>query len=188
MKGLKLPDEIESKDEKSQMYLENNFNKIRNNFPNIDDTYQRFFKHTADNEKNSIDYNMLSSKVKGINFFCLLEPGAEETSKKDKSFLEGPSKVCNLKKAFAISKGGINDTEKADDDLVLSINKTIDDVFYKKANNGLSEKDKNIFQEARKLFNLMVKIYKKLIFEIENLRPEETIAGKLNLRKQRAEE
>ena len=32
MKGLKLPDEIESKDEKSQMYLENNLNKIKNNF------------------------------------------------------------------------------------------------------------------------------------------------------------
>ena len=32
MKGLKLPVEIESKDEKSQMYLENNLNKIKNNF------------------------------------------------------------------------------------------------------------------------------------------------------------
>ena len=52
--------------------------------------------------------------------------------------------------------------------------------FIKKANNGLSEKDKNIFQEARKLFNLRVEIYKKLIFEIENLRPEETIAEKVN--------
>ena len=35
MKGLKLPSEIESKDEKSQTYLENNLNKIENNFPNI---------------------------------------------------------------------------------------------------------------------------------------------------------
>ena len=35
MKGLKLPDEIESNDEKSQIYLENNLNKIKNNFPNI---------------------------------------------------------------------------------------------------------------------------------------------------------
>ena len=33
MKGLKLPGEIESKGEKSQMYLENNLNKIKNNFP-----------------------------------------------------------------------------------------------------------------------------------------------------------
>ena len=32
MKGLKLPVEIESKYEKSQMYLENNLNKIKNNF------------------------------------------------------------------------------------------------------------------------------------------------------------
>ena len=32
MKGLKLPVEIESKDEKFQMYLENNLNKIKNNF------------------------------------------------------------------------------------------------------------------------------------------------------------
>ena len=37
MKGLKLPGEIESKDEESQMYLENNLNKIKNNFPNIYD-------------------------------------------------------------------------------------------------------------------------------------------------------
>ena len=35
MKCLKLPGEIESKDEKSQTYLENNLNKIENNFPNI---------------------------------------------------------------------------------------------------------------------------------------------------------
>ena len=32
MKGLKLPDEIEIKDEKSQIYLENNLNKIKNIF------------------------------------------------------------------------------------------------------------------------------------------------------------
>ena len=42
MKGLKLPGEIESKDEKSQMYLKNNLNKIRNNFPKIYNKYQRF--------------------------------------------------------------------------------------------------------------------------------------------------
>ena len=42
MKGLKLPDEIESKDEKQQIYLENNLNKIKNNFPNIYDKYKRF--------------------------------------------------------------------------------------------------------------------------------------------------
>ena len=47
MKGLKLPDEIESKDEKSQIYLENNLNKIKNNFPDIYDKYQRLFKYIA---------------------------------------------------------------------------------------------------------------------------------------------
>ena len=43
MKGLKLPDEIEIKDEKSQMYLENNLNKMKKNFPGIYNKYQRFF-------------------------------------------------------------------------------------------------------------------------------------------------
>ena len=42
IKGLKLPGEIESKDEKYQMYLKNNINKIKNNFSNIFDKYQRF--------------------------------------------------------------------------------------------------------------------------------------------------
>ena len=41
MKGLKLPGEIESKDEKSQIYLENNLNKIKNNFPDFYEKYQR---------------------------------------------------------------------------------------------------------------------------------------------------
>ena len=35
IKGLKLPSEIEIKDEKSQSYLENNLNKIKNNIPDI---------------------------------------------------------------------------------------------------------------------------------------------------------
>ena len=43
MKGRKLPGEIESKDEKFQIYLENNLNKIKNNFPDTYDKYQRFF-------------------------------------------------------------------------------------------------------------------------------------------------
>ena len=34
MKGLILPGKIEIKNEKSQMYLENNLNKIKNSFPN----------------------------------------------------------------------------------------------------------------------------------------------------------
>ena len=44
MKGLKLPGKIESKGEKYQMYLENNHNKIKNNFSDIYDKYQRFFQ------------------------------------------------------------------------------------------------------------------------------------------------
>ena len=60
-------------------------------------------------------------------------------------------------------------------------------MFYKNTNNELSEKDKNIFQEAKKLFNLRVKIYKKLFFERKNLRPEETIAEIVKFKKQRAE-
>ena len=42
MKGL-LPGEIESKDEKYQMYLENNLKEVKNNFSNIYDKYQTFF-------------------------------------------------------------------------------------------------------------------------------------------------
>ena len=69
MKGLKLPGEIESKDEKSQMYLENSLNKIKNNFSDICDKYQRFFKCIAEREKDNIDYKILSSKVDDINFY-----------------------------------------------------------------------------------------------------------------------
>ena len=69
MKGLKLPGEIESKDEKSQMYLENNLNKIKNNFSNIYDKYQRFYKYIANEEKDNIDYKILSYKVDDINFY-----------------------------------------------------------------------------------------------------------------------
>ena len=65
-------------------------------------------------------------------------------------------------------------------------NKTIDNAFYKNANSELSEKDKNIFQEAKALFNLSVKIYKKLFFE--RVRPEETISERVKLKKQRAAE
>ena len=94
MKGLKLHDEIDSKDEESQVYLENNLNKIKNNFFDIYDKHQRLFKNIADEEKNSIDYEMLSSKVANINFYGkygtlyeylyhLLEFGVEQ-----KSFLQ----------------------------------------------------------------------------------------------------
>ena len=68
MKGLKLPDEIEIKDEKSQMYLENNLNKIKNIFSNIYDKYKRFFEYIANKEKENNDYKLLSYKVDDLNF------------------------------------------------------------------------------------------------------------------------
>ena len=55
MKVLKLPDEIKIKDEKFQIYLENNLNKIKNNFPDIYNKYQRFFKYIVNKEKDNID-------------------------------------------------------------------------------------------------------------------------------------
>ena len=71
MKGLKLPGEIESKDEKSQIYLENNLNKIKNNFSDLYDKYQRFFKYIANKEKNDVGYKIPSSKVDDISFFMI---------------------------------------------------------------------------------------------------------------------
>ena len=68
MKGLKLPDEIKIKDEKSQMYLENNLKKIKNIFSNIYDKYQRFFEYIANKEKENNDYKLLSYKVDDLNF------------------------------------------------------------------------------------------------------------------------
>ena len=47
-------------------------------------------------------------------------------------------------------------------------NKEIDNVLYKKVNNELSDRNKNIFQEAKKLFDLKVEIYKKLVVEEKN--------------------
>ena len=62
MKGY----EIETKDEKSQMYLENNLNEIKNKFPNIHNKYPRFFQYIANKEKENINYEILSNKVDGI--------------------------------------------------------------------------------------------------------------------------
>ena len=69
MKGRKLPAEIESKDEKSQIYLENNLNKIKNNFPDTYDKYQRLFKYIANKEIDNIDYEILLSKVDDASFY-----------------------------------------------------------------------------------------------------------------------
>ena len=97
MKGLKLPDEIEIKDEKSQTYLESNLNKIQNNISDIYDKYQMFFKYIVNKEKDNIDYEILSSKVDDINFYGRYNTfynyfsklnNAKEISIKNKSFLE----------------------------------------------------------------------------------------------------
>ena len=140
MKGLKLPGEIESKDEKSQMYLENNLNKIKNNIPDIYDKYQRFFKYIANKEKDNIDYEILSSKVDNNNFFDryntlynylndFFKLSVEKTSIKNKSFVKDLSKGFKLKSVYTTE--GENKIEKAYDDLVFN-NKKIDDVLYKK--------------------------------------------------------
>ena len=129
MKGRKLPGEIESKDEKSQIYLENNLNKIKNNFPDIYDKYQRFFKYIANKEKDNIDYEILSSKVDDINFYdryntlynylnYCFKFSAEEISIINKSFLEDLSKGFKLKSVYTTK--GENNIEKAYYDLVLS--------------------------------------------------------------------
>ena len=141
MKGLKLPGEIESKDEKSQIYLENNLNKIKNNSPDIYYKYQRFSKYIAYKEKDNIDDEILSSKVDDINFcdryntlynnlnyFSKLS--AEEFSTKNKSFLKNLLKGFKLKSVQ--NTKGENDIEKAYDDLVFN-NKKVDDVLYKKS-------------------------------------------------------
>ena len=140
MKGLKLPDEIESKDEKSQIYLVNNLNKIKNNFPDIYDKCQRFFKYIANKEKDNIDYEMLSSKVDNINFYnrCntlynylnyFSKLSAEENSIKNKSFLEDLSKGFKLKSVYTTK--GENNIGKAYDNLALS-NKKVMICFIKK--------------------------------------------------------
>ena len=67
IKGLKLPGEIESKDEKSQIYLENNLNKIKKNFSDIYDKYQRFFKYIANKEKT-----ILTTKYFHIKLIILI--------------------------------------------------------------------------------------------------------------------
>ena len=68
MKGLILPGEIEIRDKKFQMYLENNLNKIKINIPYIYNKYQIFFKYIANKEKGNINCKILSSKVDDIIF------------------------------------------------------------------------------------------------------------------------
>ena len=52
-------------------------------------------------------------------------------------------------------------------------------------NNELSDSSKNIFQEAKKLFNLRVEIYKKLVLEEENLKFEKSVGDTVKLKNQK---
>ena len=104
---------------------------------------------------------------------------AEEISIKNKSFLKDLSKGCNLKSVYTTK--GENNIEKTYDDLVFN-NKKIDDVLYKKVNSELSDSSKNIFQEAKKLFDLRAEIYKKLVLEEENLKFEKSIGKTVKLK------
>ena len=51
-------------------------------------------------------------------------------------------------------------------------------MFYKNVKKELSDKNKNIFQEAKTLFDLRVKIYQKLVLEEENSKFEKSIGEK----------
>ena len=136
------------------MYLENNLNKIKNNFLDIYHKYQRLFQFIANKEIDIINYEILSSKVDNISFYdryntlynYFSKLSAEQSSIKNKSFLEDLSKGFKLKSVYTTK--GENNIEKAYYDLVLN-NKKIDDALYKKVNNELSNKNKNIFQEAK---------------------------------------
>ena len=102
-----------------------------------------------------------------LNYLSKLS--VEEISIKNKSFLN--------------TTKGKNDIEKAYDDLVLS-NKKIDDVFYKNLKKELTDKN-NTFQEAKKLFDLRVQIYKKLFLKEENLKFEKSIGETVKLKNQK---
>ena len=133
-----------------------------------------FFKYIADKEKDNIDYEVISYKVDNINFYdryntlhnylnYFSKPNnVEEIWIRNKSFLEDLSKGFKLKNVY-ITKGK-NDIEKTYDALVFN-NKRIDDVFYKNVKKELSDRNENIFQEAKKLFNLRAEIYKKLVMK-----------------------
>ena len=192
MKGLKEPGEIESKDEKSQMYLENNLNKIKNSFPNIYDKYQRFFKYIANKEENGVDYKILLSKVHDINFYdryntsynylnYFSKLSAEEISIKSNSFLKDLSKGFKFKSVYT-TQGKIN-TKKAYDDLVLNIKENWWCVLQK-CKKVFSDSSKTIFQKAKTLFDLRIEIYKKLVLEEENLEFEESVGERVKLKNQ----
>ena len=63
-------------------------------------------------------------------------------------------------------------------------NQKINDIFYRKTKNKLNDKNKNIFQEAKKLFDLMVEIYKKLALK-EDLKFEKSVGETVKLKNQK---
>ena len=115
-----------------------------------------------------------------LNYFSKLS--VEDISIKNKWFLEDLSKGFKLKSVYTTK--GENNIEKAYEDLVLN-NKKIDDVFYKKVNNEVSDSSKNIFQEANKLFDLRIEIYKKLVLEGENPKFDKSIGETVTLKNQK---
>ena len=96
--------------------------------------------------------------------------------------MKGQSKGFKLK-SFYTTKGE-NNIEMAYEDLVFN-DKKIDDVIYKKLNNETSDRNKDIFQEAKKLFDLRVEIYKKLVLEEKNLKFEKSVGETVKLRNQK---
>ena len=62
--------------------------------------------------------------------------------------------------------------------------KKIDDVLYKKGKKEF-DRNKNILQEAKKLFDLWVEIYKKVILEEENLKFEESVGERVKFKNQK---
>ena len=143
--------------------------------------------------KKKIDYKILSSKADDINF-CdryntlhnylnyFFKFSMEETLTKNESFLKDLLNRFKLKSVYTTKAK--NHIKKAYDDLAFN-NEKIDDVFYKNVKKELSDRKKNIFQEAKQLFDLRVEIYKKLNLEEENLKFEKSIGETVKLKNQK---
>ena len=99
----------------------------------------------------------------------------------NKSFLENLSKAFKLKSVYTTEDR--NNTEKVYNDLIFNYKK-IDDVLYKKGKKEF-DRNKNILQEAKKLFDLWVEIYKKVILEEENLKLEESVGERVKFKNQK---
>ena len=58
-------------------------------------------------------------------------------------------------------------------------------MFYKNEEKELSDSSKNIFQETKKLFDLRIEIYKKLVLAEENSKFEKSIGETVKLKNQK---